>query len=685
MRQLPTVPVQSHYWAFRGGLDQVTPSIMVPEGRCKSASNVEVGPYGGLTVTQGYERYDGHAKPSDATYYVLPVNITGAYVVGDTVTGVTSAATGVIIAATATSFILTKVSGTFDASETLNISGSGIATTTAAATQGAATTRALDATYRNLAADSYRADIAAVPGSGNVLGVHKYNGSTYAVRNNAGGTAAVLHVSSASGWTAVSLGRELAFTSGGTTEIVEGNTITGATSGATAVVGRVVLTSGTWAAGTAAGYFYFASQTGTFQAENLNVGASLNLATIAGNSTANTLAPSGRYEFINFNFGGTEGTLRMYGVSGTHKAFEYDGTTFVFITTGMTDDTPNHLVAHKFKLFLAFDASAQHSGEGDPLSWSVVTGAAELGMGEQITNFLAAPGSTTGGALVIYTRNKTFVLYGNDSSDWNLVPFNPDAGALEWTAQYIGQGIALDDRGVTLMATSQAFGNFANSDVSALVRPYVSSLRDTANASCVVREKNQYRLFFSGGAALYVTFIGNKVAGLMPVSLTNAVKCICSLESTDGVEEVFFGSSNGYVYQMDKGTSHDGENIAWSFELVFNHFGSPRQLKQFRKLVSEIAGSGYASFAIGYNVGYGTTDLPQGITETVTSSLGSTNWDTFTWDQAFWDGQSLSPSAIDLDGTAENISLAFSGDSDEFLPITVNGAIVDYTARRALR
>ena len=48
-------------------------------------------------------------------------------------------------------------------------------------------------------------------------------------------------------------GKTVTFTSGGTYEIKPGDTITGATSAATAVVMGVRLTSGTFAAGTAAG------------------------------------------------------------------------------------------------------------------------------------------------------------------------------------------------------------------------------------------------------------------------------------------------------------------------------------------------------------------------------------------------------------------------------------------------
>ncbi len=533
--------------------------------------------------------------------------------------------------------------------------------------------------------DEYRDDITAVPGSGSILGVWQFDGDVYAIRNNAGDTAAEMYVATTGGWSLCNLGRELAFTSGGTVEILDGQTITGATSGATAVVGRVVRASGDWSAGTAAGFIYFASQTGTFQAENLNVGASMNVASIAANSTAVTLAKSGRYEFINYNFGGSSATARMYAVSGEHKAFEWNGTSFAFITTGMVDDTPNHLIASKNHLFLSFGASVQHSAVSDPLTWSVVLGAGEIGMGEDVTNFLGAPGGDSGGALVIYTRNKTFVLYGNDVDDWNLITYNPDAGAIQWTAQYIGQGVMLDDRGVVSMSTSQAFGNFNNAVISDAVRTYVNLYKERASAACVVRDKNQYRLFFSGGTALYVTFAGNKVAGLMPVTLSDPVTAICSLEAATGIEEVFFGSSDGVVYQMEKGTSHDGDALSWSATLAYNHFGSPLQLKQFRKLSVEASGAGYCVFSMSYNVGYGTTELPQGVSADVTTTLTAATWDSFVWDQFYWDGQALVPAQTHLDGTAENISLTFAGSSDQYEPITLNGAIVSFTARRLTR
>ena len=78
----------------------------------------------------------------------------------------------------------------------------------------------------------------------------------------------------------------LRYTSGGTTAIVAGNTVTGDVGGATAKVKRVVLDSGTWAAGTAAGVLVLDKDTivGTFEAENLDVGTSANLAAITADA-----------------------------------------------------------------------------------------------------------------------------------------------------------------------------------------------------------------------------------------------------------------------------------------------------------------------------------------------------------------------------------------------------------------
>jgi len=80
--------------------------------------------------------------------------------------------------------------------------------------------------------------------------------------------------------------RYIAYTSGGVEELQVGTTVTGATSGATAQVVSKTLTSGTWAAGTAAGVLILDNQVGTFESENLNAEAQDNICTIGANTAA---------------------------------------------------------------------------------------------------------------------------------------------------------------------------------------------------------------------------------------------------------------------------------------------------------------------------------------------------------------------------------------------------------------
>lgn len=684
--RFPFQPVRSAtaFIDFNGGLDVTTPALKKPPGTLRSCANVEIGVNGGYARIAGYERYSGKTQPSAATYSTLTCSISGVSV-GDVLTDDATTSYGTVIALPTGKAVLTLITGTFS---TGNVKVGGVVkgTCTGAQVAGGAASSALDATYTNLAADVYRALIAAVPGEGSILGVHIYNDHVYAIRNAVGSATAAMYVDSASGWTLVALGRQLPFTSGGTTTIAEGDTITGATSGATAVIGRVVLTSGTWGTGTAAGYFYFASQTGTFQSENLNVGANLNLATIAANSTAITLSPGGRYEFVNANFGGGTTTARMYGASGVHKAFEYDGTTFVFVTTGMTTDTPEFIAAHKNQLFLSFGPSVQHSAPGTPLTWSPVVGAAELGCGDDVTGFAVVPGSETGAALVIKTNDRTPVLYGNDVTDWNLVALSDEAGGKSYTLQVLGSAICLDSQGITMLATTQEFGNFRSSVISDRITKSLNDLIPSVIASCIVREKNQYRLFFSGGGAFWFTFAGRKLMGITQIDMPDAVTCITSQEGSGGREEIYFGSTDGFVYQMEKGTSFDGDEIAWNINLAYDNLQSPRHLKSFSKAVVEIEGEGYAEFGFAYSLGYGSTEFATPDTVTAVSELsGAVNWDSFTWDAFTWDGVSLTPNESDVTGTAENISLYFGGSSDEFSQFTLSGAILHYKPRREMR
>lgn len=760
MKQLPPVPVKQSYFALKGGLNLTAPPLTMPPGYAIEANNYECDINGGYSRIAGYERFDGHAKPSDALYYTIPCSSMGTWTLGDTVTGATSHATATYLATSSQGLIVTKVTGTFQA-ENLT-AGSGVAT--GAQFAGGAASLADDATYLNLAADVYRALITAVPGSGSILGVVEYGDTVYALRNTSNGVGAGLYKSSASGWAAVheleltftsggtyvmaagntitgatsgstavltrvvvrsgsfaggdaagtltlasqsaafvaenlnvganlnvgtiaadttiALGREMSFTSGGTHVIAEGETITGATSGKTALIKRVVLQTGSWAAGTAAGRLIFTADDGAFQAaETLNIGATIDVATVTGPSTAITLLPSGRYEFEVTNFGGAIATERVYGADGVNRGFEFDGTVFVPIVTGMTVDKPLHVIAHAKQLFFSFGASVQHSGITTPYIWSPVLGASEIACGDNVTGFMRQAGNAVGGSLFILNRNQIYTLYGSSVADWQLTTTQEDAGALPYTAQHLGGVIELDDRGITYVGLSQNYGNFEQNTISHQMQSWVRDERNLVTASCRVREKNQYRLFFSDGKALFVTMNGKKLGGMLPITLTNPVTCISSTEMSTGVEAIFFGSTNGMVYQAEKGTSFDGEPIDHLLILAYNNLKSPQINKRFRKMVLEMTGQSYVEFSVGYRLGYNSSNLGQPIPTDESADFADSSWDSAVWDSFFWDGQTLLPEELSMDGTAENCSILISGSSDKFKQFTITGGMFHYTDR----
>ena len=478
----------------------------------------------------------------------------------------------------------------------------------------------------------------------------------------------------------VALGREVAFTSGGTYVIAEGNTITGATSAATAVITRVVLESGSWAAGTAAGRLIFASQTGTFQAENLDVGANLNVATIAANSSAITLSPLGNYKCVSHNFYGSTDTLRMYGCNGVNRAFEFDGTVFVPINTGMTVDKPVNITAYKKQLFLSFYGSSQNSGVGTPYIWSPLLGATEIGIGDTITGYAPNPR-----ALVIFSRNRADQLTGSSVADFVLDSLSETAGAISNTIQIMGETYGLDDQGIRQISRTQNFGNFDESNISERIQTLVDAMRSKVVSSSVYRARGQYRLYGSDGSGIIMTVKNGQVVGFTELQYPVNPTCAWSGEDSTGKDVVFFGADNGYVYQADKGSSFDGAEIESYLRLPFNNVNTPRVNKRYRKAILEMSSVGYTSIRFHPEFDYGDPYYAQHILQTVTGQGTGGYWDVSTWGQFFYDARIVNSPEFNITGTGLNMAMIFYSKSAVDLGHTLQGMLVHFTPRRLAR
>ncbi len=673
--------VKPEYFPLAGGLDIVTPAISIGPGKVFDAQNYEPEISGGYRRINGFERYDGQDAPTDADYWVMTATISTTISVGASIVGATSAATGRVLGVFSSTLVLGGVSGTFIVGESLTVSAIAVATATTTAYQNGASAPSDDADYALLAANDQRQNILKVPGSGRIRGVHVFNDVLYAFRDNAAGTAGAMYRATSSGWELVTFGTEIQFTAG-TNAISAGNLITGGTSGATASVVAVLIRSGSWGS-SAVGTLIITVLSGTWQSGEAIKVSGTSCATSSSLATAITRLPGGRVECINANFTGSTATKKVYGADGVNLAFEFDGTNYIPIRTGMTTDTPTHVIEHRNYLILSFLGSVQLSGIGNPYAWTAVLGASEISTGSEVTGFLTQSGNGTGAALAIFTKDQTFILYGSGSSSFNLVPSIFDIGYSAYTMQSVSNNTyGLTARGIQSLLTTQNYGDFAYASVSHMIQPLITRKFGLEVSSVSLKGKNQYRLYFSDGTGLAVGLTGDKVSGIMPLNYGIAVRCITTDTLSSGTEVTYFGSDDGYVYRDNVGTSFDGQTIEAWVRPVFNHSKSPLVRKRYRRAVFEVSAEGFSSCSVGYDIGYGTSDVlaPVQVTSNQISSGGY--WDQFTWDQFTWDSQYVSNVNISLDGTEKNISFLFYSNRAQDKPHTVQGVNLIYTPRR---
>ena len=675
--KLPNVGVLPDTVPLMGGMDRLGTSMTVKPGSASWAYNYEAVFGGGFERVGGIERFDGRPRPSDATYVAFAAADAFTMAVGDTVTGLSSSATGVCIYVTPSLVVLTKVVGTFASGEALQVGGITSGTSSAA---DPGITPAQDNTYRALAAALYSADITEVPGRGRLRGVSVLKGTVYAWRNHADLPTMVLYKSTTAGWEAIDLGSSLSFTAGLPAGIADGAAITGAVSGATGTVARVVLEAGTFASSTAAGKLILSASTGTFQAAEFITVGGTNRATASGAATAITMTESGRVLTDLWNFTASTDTQKIYGCDGVNPEFEFDGTVYVPLNTGQTVRATT-VRCHKNHVFFGFRGSVQHSGIADPYKFTAISGASELGTGDVVTGLIPVAGSEDRAALLVLCQDSTWVLFGNDSTAWQFTPLSREAGGNAYSAEDCGSPMVHDTAGMRKYKPTQDFGNFQWDLESRLIEERVQN--KIPRASCFTKAYSRYRVFFTDGSAISGT-PGPKGWEWTILKYDRAIHVAHSCE-VDGVTRTFYGDSLGFVYEADVGRSFDGDNIFAVLRLHGLHQQRPMAEKTYRYGVLETIGRG--PFTLNVAAEFNDQDSSKEITPSFSAQLSGlgAQWASGLWDQVFWDEKRLDRRRVAIEGSGYNCSPVFFTDRADELPHQIKTITLVYTPRRIAR
>lgn len=669
---MPAVRVLPDVVVLGLGLDLTAPDLLAKPGSLRSAYNYELDKDGGVRRIGGIERFDGRTEPDRAEFVVLElVAEPTAIALGDTLVGATSGAVGEVIYVSGKTVALTRVIGAFeleDLEESAVVVG-------AVANDAPAISGLLDNTLSALAAADYRVDIGQVPGSGPVRGIEVLGTTVYAWRDSIDGLSLKLYKATVSGWSEVAMLYELSFTLG-TAAYAEGSTVT--RGGVTATVRRVALESGTWAGGTAAGRLIVtAPAPGNFTA---GVAAGGGACTLSGPATLITLLPGGRVRTEVSNLTSSLDTRRIYGCDGKNREFELANDVLVPLKTGMGSVYATAVKVHKLHVFFGFRGSIQHSSIGTPYQYSPVTGAAELGTGDVISDFVAVGGSADAAALMALCANSLFVLYGNSSADWNLVKLSDVSGCVPGTAQDAGGVMALDAPGVVRYPASQNFGNFAWDVVSRKISSIAAG--QDAKCSVFIPTEARYRVFFNDGTGLSGLVLGGGRVEWTTIDYGRVIEC-CVTREVSGQYRTFMGGSDGWVYEADVGRSFAGDVITALCRPNAMAQRAIMTLKQYRGGELEIE----AGSACTLNVGAEFIEMDEEVAPAEPAAFvqpgAGLRYDIGNYDQAYYDVARVARRRLPgLEGQGVAISVSIGSESANELPHTLRSMTLAYTPLR---
>ena len=317
------------------------------------------------------------------------------------------------------------------------------------------------------------------------------------------------------------------------------------------------------------------------------------------------------------NFFGREDWDGFYGVSGAGKAFSFatynadsslDGSLedyIVNITTNTEDmegDIPRHVAYHHNSLALGYKSGiVRFSVPGEPENFDGALGAAEIGIGDEVTGLISMRGTTLG----VYCENSIWGISGTDADNFQTEVLSPTTGALEYTVVDMGLPIHCDTRGISTLEQSEKYGNFLGQRLSQVVTPFLTGrmLQNTAQFSgkgvvCAipVRGKNQYRVFFKDGMVLVMTINPDQ-----PPSFTKSEYIIDNVDQAKfipiawssevddtGVERLHFSHysrnvSTPYVYEFDRGWGFAGNFIQANY-ITNWYYSDPFKSTTIKKL-----------------------------------------------------------------------------------------------------
>ena len=225
--------------------------------------------------------------------------------------------------------------------------------------------------------------------------------------------------------------------------------------------------------------------------------------------------------------------------------------------------------------------------------------------------------------LFVFCENSIHKLINiNNAQTVAIVPVAENVGCLSgYSIQEIGGDlIFLAPDGLRTVAGTARIGDVELGTVSKQIQPLITTVAQNIDkytiSSMVLREKSQYRLFYTDVTSTNATqrgVIGTLRPNGFEWSETRGIEVtgIGSGFNESGVEEYYHGDTDGYVYIHDSGNTFDGTNILARYATPDYDYGDLGTLKTLHYVRVSIAAEGIVSPELQVRYDFSNPETPQ--------------------------------------------------------------------------
>lgn len=309
-----------------------------------------------------------------------------------------------------------------------------------------------------------------------------------------------------------------------------------------------------------------------------------------------------------------------FNFDGTHKIIFVDGNNIPAVWEDDTDTLsfpsgyPSDVIGAEFvdiykqHVFVAKGSVLSFSAPYDETNFSAADGAGNIDIGHTITGLKVFRDQ-----LFIFARNNIQRLVGNSVADFQLLPVTEDIGCISGdTIQEVGGDVMfLAPDGLRLLGATDRIGDFNINLPSQPIEKDTLQFINNYNTftSLVIRKKAQYRIFgYSAGETkqnssglLGTKFVAQGGEGFQWGETKGIKAYVADGRYVPDFEFIVFAADNGYVYQMETGSSFDGDNIQAIYESPFMPINDPQMRKTLYKMTLYVDAGGAFSVSVDFN------------------------------------------------------------------------------------